>query len=86
MKATLLGRFSIPPAGLLPFSRRAVLADCPPFGCIVVRRAGGRFDYYATGRDTTGPDPTRPDETRLDATRHDGTRLDKTGPDTTRLD
>jgi len=24
-------------------ARRAVLADCPPFGCIVVRRAGGRF-------------------------------------------
>jgi len=45
MKATLLGRFSIPPAGLLPFSRRAVLADCPPFGFLVVRRAGGRFDF-----------------------------------------
>jgi len=53
MKATLLGRFSIPPAGLLPFSRRADFADCPPFGCIVVcpdlsssaRRAGGRFDF-----------------------------------------
>ena len=78
MKATLLGRFSIPPAGLLPFSRRAVLADCPPFGCIVVRRAGGRFDYYPTRLDATGPDMTRRDKTRRDLTRRDLTRPDAT--------
>ena len=45
MTATFVGRFCAPPAGLFPFSRRAVLADCPPFGCIVARRAGGRFSF-----------------------------------------
>ncbi len=70
MKATFVGCFALPPAGLLPFvPAGGSWQTAPPPGCIVVRRAGGRFDLR--------PDGARPGEMGQGLTRRGRTRQRK---------